>query len=98
MDVAQLTAVDLGDVQDPDGPFGEAHVGEAVGRASGARLLIALGGDNSLTYSVMKGLWPAGGELDGVGLVTVDAHHDLRDGVSNGSPVRRLIEDGLPGH
>ncbi len=25
----------------------------------------------------------------------MDAHHDLRDGVSNGSPVRRLIEHGL---
>jgi arginase family enzyme len=30
-------------------------------------------------------------------LITFDAHHDLRDGVSNGSPVRRLIEAGLPG-
>jgi formiminoglutamase len=29
------------------------------------------------------------------GLITLDAHFDLRDGVSNGSPVRRLIEDGL---
>ena len=30
-------------------------------------------------------------------LVTVDAHHDLRDGISNGSPVRQLIEAGLSG-
>ena len=29
------------------------------------------------------------------GLITIDAHYDLRDGVSNGSPVRRLVEDGL---
>ncbi len=29
------------------------------------------------------------------GLVTLDAHHDLRDGTSNGSPVRRLVEAGL---
>ena len=28
-------------------------------------------------------------------LVTIDAHYDLRDGVSNGSPVRRLVESGL---
>jgi arginase family enzyme len=27
----------------------------------------------------------------------LDAHYDLRDGVSNGSPVRRLIEAGLSG-
>ncbi len=96
-DVTTLKAVDFGDVEEPDGDDGEARVAEAVGRASGARLLIALGGDNSLTYSVMKGLWPAEGELPGVGLITVDAHHDLRDGTSNGSPVRRLIEAGLPG-
>ena len=31
------------------------------------------------------------------GLITFDAHYDLRDGVSNGSPVRRLIESGLSG-
>ena len=31
------------------------------------------------------------------GLITLDAHYDLRDGVSNGSPVRRLIEAGLSG-
>ncbi len=29
--------------------------------------------------------------------MTLDAHYDLRDGVSNGSPVRRLIEAGLAG-
>ena len=38
-----------------------------------------------------------GEELGDAGLITFDAHHDLRDGVSNGSPVRRLIEAGLPG-
>ena len=38
--------------------------------------------------------------LDGVGLITLDAHFDMRDtseGLSNGNPVRALIEDGLPG-
>jgi formiminoglutamase len=96
-DVATLSAVDFGDVEEPDGADGEARVGEAVARAAGARMLIAVGGDNSLTYSVMKGLWPAEGELAGVGLITIDAHHDLRDGSSNGSPVRRLVDAGLPG-
>ena len=37
-------------------------------------------------------------DLSKSGLITFDAHHDLRDGVSNGSPVRRLVEAGLPGH
>jgi arginase family enzyme len=36
--------------------------------------------------------------LETSGLITFDAHHDLRDGVSNGSPVRRLVEAGLPGN
>jgi arginase family enzyme len=60
-----------------------------------SKLSIALGGDNSITYAVMRGVF--GEELSDAGLITFDAHHDLRDGVSNGSPVRRLIEAGLPG-
>lgn len=97
VDVSILTAVDLGDVAEPDGTAGERRVHSAVAGASRARLLLALGGDNSITYSVMTGLWPTAEELRNVGLITVDAHFDLRDGVSNGSPVRRLLEAGLPG-
>lgn len=94
VDLADLRVRDLGDVAEPDGPDGEQRVAEAVGAAD-ARLLIALGGDNSLTFSVMAGR--RGDALADSGLITLDAHHDLRDGVSNGSPVRRLIEAGLPG-
>lgn len=97
VDVAVLRAVDLGDVVGPDGPEGEARVAAAVaGCLDSYELLIALGGDNSATFSVVDGLFA--GKLDRCGLITVDAHHDLRDGVSNGSPVRRLLEAGLPGH
>ena len=35
-----------------------------------------------------------------VGLITLDAHFDMREldeGLSNGNPVRALMEDGLPG-
>jgi formiminoglutamase len=38
--------------------------------------------------------------LDRCGLITLDAHFDLRDlsnGLSNGNPVRALLADGLPG-
>ena len=38
--------------------------------------------------------------LEKVGLITLDAHFDMRDlsqGLTNGNPVRALIEDGLPG-
>lgn len=96
VDVASLRAVDLGDVVDPDGPEGEARVAAAVaGGLDSFGLLVALGGDNSATFSVVNGLFAA--SLPHCGLITVDAHHDLRDGISNGSPVRRLIEAGLPG-
>lgn len=94
VDVSDLTAIDLGDVTDPDGPEGEARVAAAVRRALDCELLIAVGGDNSITHSVVRGLVD---DLSDCGLVTVDAHHDLRDGVSNGSPVRRLLDAGLPG-
>jgi len=94
VDVSTLTAVDLGDVTDPDGPEGEARVADAVRRALDCELLIAIGGDNSITHSVVRGLMD---DVSGCGLVTVDAHHDLRDGVNNGSPVRRLLDAGLPG-
>lgn len=96
VDVADLTARDAGDVLDPDGADGEARVRQRVAElATSTRLLIALGGDNSITHSVALGMW--GDELGTAGLITLDAHHDLRDGTSNGSPVRRLVEAGLAG-
>jgi formiminoglutamase len=96
IDVSALRAIDLGDVEDPDGPQGEDRVRTAVDAVRRTcKLLIALGGDNSITYPVMRAL--ASGRLEDWGLITVDAHHDLRDGTTNGSPVRRLVEAGLPG-
>jgi formiminoglutamase len=85
---AALRIVDAGDVDEPDGRAGEARVRDAVAALAGARMLIALGGDNSATYAVAQG-------RDAGGLITLDAHFDLRDGESNGSPVRRLLADGL---
>lgn len=85
---ALLRIADVGDV-DADGPAGEAALRERVRTlAAQAALVIALGGDNSITYAVTQG-------ADAGGLITLDAHFDLRDGVSNGSPVRRLVDDGL---
>jgi formimidoylglutamase len=83
-----LRIADAGDVVDPDGPEGEQRLRERVGELASAALVIALGGDNSLTYPVAQG-------ARATGLITLDAHFDLRDGISNGSPVRRLVEDGL---
>lgn len=91
VDVAGLRAADLGDVVEPDGPDGQARVVDAVRQAAArASLVLALGGDNSLTFPVATG-------MRATGLVTLDAHHDLRDGQSNGSPVRQLVEAGMPG-
>ena len=91
LDLMNFPAMDLGDVLDPDHFEGELRVADAVRSVAKDVLLFALGGDNSITYSVMHGL----GDLAGMGLVTLDAHFDLRDGISNGSPVRRLIDAGL---
>ena len=86
-----LRIADAGDVDEPDGPEGEASVRSAVASLrERTDLVVALGGDNSLTYAVAQG-------AGATGLITIDAHFDLRDGTSNGSPVRRLIEDGLDG-
>ena len=56
-----------------------------------------LGGDNAITRPLVNGL--AQGDLAAVGILTLDAHHDVRlttGGPSNGSPIRGLVEDGLP--
>jgi formiminoglutamase len=96
IDVATIRAVDAGDIAEPDFEDGEIRVMTRVRElSSDGGLLFAIGGDNSITHSVARGVW--GEDIGRAGLVTLDAHHDLRDGTSNGSPVRRLIEAGLPG-
>jgi formiminoglutamase len=59
--------------------------------------LALIGGDNSITAPAMMGLIGPGG-----GLITLDAHHDLRDyerdGMTNGSPVRVLLDEGVKGN
>lgn len=89
-DLSELSIQDLGEVSNPD--ENEAETTARV-RSANKDLTIALGGDNSITYAVALGV--LGDDLATAGLITLDAHHDLRDGVSNGSPVRRLIEAGL---
>lgn len=54
-----------------------------------------LGGDNAITRPLVRAL----GDLSGTGVLTLDAHHDVRTldhGPTNGTPIRGLIEDGLP--
>ena len=95
VDLRELKITDLGDVSGADSNNGKKVIAKKVnGLLDKYGLLIALGGDNSITYTVASGLF---GDLSKVGLITLDAHHDLRDGNSNGSPVWRLIQAGLPG-
>jgi formiminoglutamase len=86
-----LQARDFGDVEDPD-QNEAATTALTVEALNKAKLAVALGGDNSITFAVARALLNSEG---GCGLITFDAHHDIRQGVSNGSPVRRLIEAGL---
>jgi len=60
-------------------------------------LTIVLGGNNAITRSCVHAL---DATLQRVGVLTLDAHFDLRDtdcGLTNGNPIQTLLEDGLPG-
>ena len=61
------------------------------------KLTLLLGGNNAVTRPAVHGLDPT---LKNVGLLTLDAHFDLRDtdcGLTNGNPIWALLQDGLPG-
>jgi formiminoglutamase len=90
--LTDLRIVDAGNVGEPD--LNEQGAIDSV-TALRAELVIALGGDNAATVPTVLGRW--GTAIGTAGLITLDAHHDLRDGITNGSPVRRLLEAGLDG-
>ena len=88
-----------------DVPIAGISIEEATGpivdacRASVERhaLTLLVGGNNAVTR---PGVHALGLPLDQVGLITLDAHLDMRDtsaGLLNGNPVRALRDDGLPG-
>jgi formiminoglutamase len=60
-------------------------------------ITIVLGGNNAVTRPCVHALDPT---LKRVGVLTLDAHFDLRDtdcGLTNGNPIQALLEDGLSG-
>jgi formiminoglutamase len=63
-----------------------------------ARMKLFIGGDNAITRPLVA---VQAEDLSGVGLITFDAHHDVRTlnhGPTNGTPIRGLIEEhGLAG-
>jgi len=80
-------------IEDATGPMREA-VSASVAKHP---LTLLVGGNNAVTRPGVLGL---GIPLERVGLITLDAHFDMRDldqGLSNGNPVRALVQDGLPG-
>jgi len=99
-DVRELKLEDGGDlplaqstVEDAQEPIVQA-VRDAVRSADA---VVLLGGDNSITRPALRGM---SDDLKKCGLLTIDAHLDLRTlegGLRNGNPVRALLADGLPG-
>lgn len=76
-------------------------VGEIARLAKGlpdVPLKLYIGGDNAITRPLVAAM---SDDLSSVGLITFDAHHDVRvldHGPNNGTPIRGLIEEhGLPG-
>lgn len=97
VDLAQVVSVvDYGDVDEPDDASAQDRLRSIVASMDpDVALRVVLGGDNAATWHALSAL--SSPALKEWGLITLDAHLDLRDGVSNGSPVRQLLEAGLPG-
>jgi formiminoglutamase len=103
LDLGSLGVRDFGDLNLADASLEDSF--EPVRRlareilSTGANCVL-LGGDNGITFPGVTALADCYGGLENVGLLTLDAHFDLRDtsaGLSNGNPVRSLLNAGLPG-
>lgn len=99
VDLAEIAVADHGDlpVHELSGDDAVDAVFAGLTALPSANLAVLLGGDNAVTRPAMRALFP---DLGRAGLLTLDAHHDVRgfhDGATNGTPVRGLVEDGLPG-
>ncbi|HYJ30185.1 MAG TPA: agmatinase family protein [Allosphingosinicella sp.] len=99
-DLDVLRVRDRGDVPvrglSPAAGFGAIRQAVSAATAEHA-LTLLLGGNNAVTRPAAHGL---NLPLERVGLITLDAHFDMREtdqGPMNGNPVRCLLEDGLPG-
>jgi formiminoglutamase len=99
-DLHLLEARDLGDLPLADVTLEDAMepISSAVDNAiENADAVVMIGGNNGVTRPGVYGLDHS---LSNCGLITIDAHFDLRDldgGLTNGNPIRALLEDGIPG-
>jgi type III secretion system FlhB-like substrate exporter len=100
IDLADLAVRDLGDLDIAELAPAEAvaAITAAVAALPADPVTVLLGGDNVVTAPVVAA-HPAA-PLARMGVVTFDAHHDVRtytDTPSNGAPIRWLLDQGLPG-
>lgn len=100
IDLELLRVRDLGDLDLADLPTADAlaTIAAAVATLDPAPVTVFLGGDNVVTGPIAAAHRAA--PLERTGVLTLDAHHDVRvyDGVpSNGAPIRWLLDQGLPG-
>lgn len=99
VDLNRLAAADLGDwdVAQLDAESSQAAIAVSAAALPSRPVYAFVGGDNAITRPLVRGL--AHGDLTGAGVLTLDAHHDVRSlerGPTNGTPMRGLLEDGLP--
>jgi formiminoglutamase len=99
-DISSQTIIDFGDIAMHPTSIEECHqriyqAAKEITQIQSAPLTIILGGDHSITTSTVKAIKETKGT---VGIIQLDAHHDLRNtedgGPTNGTPFRRLIEEG----
>lgn len=100
VDLADLPIADGGDWPVADLALEDmlVEVTARAGELDQGPVYAFVGGDNAITRPLVRGL--AGDDLDRFGVLTFDAHHDVRTldrGPMNGTPIRGLIDDGLPG-
>ena len=99
-DLSELRVFDAGDVG-----LGQASPAEALAPITlrlapllkAHQLTLVIGGNNAVTRPCVHA---HDATLQNVGLLTLDAHFDLRDtdcGLNNGNPVQALLDDGMPG-
>ncbi|MBT8202847.1 MAG: agmatinase family protein [Acidimicrobiia bacterium] len=97
VDLSDLPVTDLGDwpVAELDMVASQAEIEQRAAALEQGPVYAFIGGDNAITRPLVGGLGSAG-----AGVLTFDAHHDVRslvNGPTNGTPIRGLIEDGMSG-
>ncbi|KSU60450.1 formimidoylglutamase [[Bacillus] enclensis] len=99
-DISGKIIIDFGDIAMHPTSIEECHQRiyqstKEIVQTEAAPFTIILGGDHSITTSTVKAIKEKKGTM---GIIQLDAHHDLRNtedgGPTNGTPFRRLIEEG----